>query len=96
MQPLAGVRVLAVEQYGAGPFGTMYLANQGAEVIKIENRAAGGDPAVKAPISVSTVAVKNWCPGSSWDLLHCHQIASWQTLRHRAPVSSDARRPRAG
>ena len=33
MQPLTGVRVLAVEQYGAGPFGTMYLANQGAEVL---------------------------------------------------------------
>ena len=43
MQPLTGVRVLAVEQYGAGPFGTMYLANQGAEVIKIENPCDGGD-----------------------------------------------------
>lgn len=43
MQPLTGVRVLAVEQYGAGPFGTMYLANQGAEVIKIENPKDGGD-----------------------------------------------------
>ena len=43
MQPLTGVRVLAVEQYGAGPFGTMYLANQGAEVIKIENPQDGGD-----------------------------------------------------
>jgi succinate---hydroxymethylglutarate CoA-transferase len=42
-QPLEGVRVLAVEQYGAGPFGTMYLANQGAEVIKIENPKDGGD-----------------------------------------------------
>jgi succinate--hydroxymethylglutarate CoA-transferase len=40
--PLAGVRVLAVEQYGAGPFGTMFLADQGAEVVKIEN-PAGGD-----------------------------------------------------
>ena len=40
--PLAGVRVLAVEQYGAGPFGTMFLADQGAEVIKIEN-PEGGD-----------------------------------------------------
>lgn len=40
--PLAGVRVLAVEQYGAGPFGTMFLADQGAEVIKIEN-PVGGD-----------------------------------------------------
>ena len=43
MQPLTGVRVLAVEQYGAGPFGSMYLANQGAEVIKIENPSDGGD-----------------------------------------------------
>jgi len=40
--PLAGVRVLAVEQYGAGPFGTMFLADQGAEVIKIEP-PGGGD-----------------------------------------------------
>jgi len=35
--------VLAVEQYGAGPFGTLFLADQGAEVIKIENPNAGGD-----------------------------------------------------
>jgi succinate--hydroxymethylglutarate CoA-transferase len=41
--PLDGVRVLAVEQYGAGPFGTMFLADQGAEVIKIENPNTGGD-----------------------------------------------------
>ena len=45
MQPLAGVRILTVEQYGAGPFCTLYLANQGAEVIKIENPADGGDMA---------------------------------------------------
>ncbi len=43
MLPLAGVRILAVEQYGAGPFGTMFLADQGAEVIKIENPNDGGD-----------------------------------------------------
>ena len=41
--PLAGVRVIAVEQYGAGPWGTLYLADLGAEVIKVENLAEGGD-----------------------------------------------------
>lgn len=41
--PLKGVRIVTVEQYGAGPFGSMYLADLGAEVIKIENPAAGGD-----------------------------------------------------
>ncbi len=40
---LHGVRVLAVEQYGAGPFGTQHLADLGAEVIKVENRKTGGD-----------------------------------------------------
>ncbi len=40
--PLAGVRVISVEQYGAGPFGSMYLADLGADVVKIEN-PQGGD-----------------------------------------------------
>ena len=33
MLPLEGVRVLSVEQYGAGPWGTQYLADLGAEVM---------------------------------------------------------------
>jgi crotonobetainyl-CoA:carnitine CoA-transferase CaiB-like acyl-CoA transferase len=41
MLPLAGVRILAVEVYGAGPFGSTHLADLGAEVIKIEPREGG-------------------------------------------------------
>ncbi len=43
MRPLEDVRILAVEQYGAGPFGTLHLADMGADVIKIEDPRAGGD-----------------------------------------------------
>ncbi len=42
-QPLSGVRIVAVEQYGAGPYGTQLLSELGAEVIKIEAESMGGD-----------------------------------------------------
>ena len=41
--PLAGIRIVAVEQYGAGPFATLYLADMGADVVKIEDPGVGGD-----------------------------------------------------
>jgi crotonobetainyl-CoA:carnitine CoA-transferase CaiB-like acyl-CoA transferase len=43
MKPLADLRIIAVEQYGAGPFGSVHLADLGADVIKIEDPAGGGD-----------------------------------------------------
>ena len=41
--PLAGIRILSLEQFGAGAFGTSHLADLGAEIIKIEDPHAGGD-----------------------------------------------------
>ncbi len=43
MKPLEGVRVLTIEQFGAGPYGSLFLSDLGAEVIKIENAATKGD-----------------------------------------------------
>jgi crotonobetainyl-CoA:carnitine CoA-transferase CaiB-like acyl-CoA transferase len=42
---LQGLRIVSVSQFGAGPFGTQLLADLGAEVIKIEDPAVGGDVA---------------------------------------------------
>ena len=47
MKPLTGVRIVSIEQFGAAPDGSMFLADLGAEVIKVENVANGGDPARK-------------------------------------------------
>lgn len=43
MKPLQDVRIVALEQYGAGPFGSLHLADLGADVIKIEDPDVGGD-----------------------------------------------------
>ena len=47
--PLDSVRVIAFEQYGAGPWGTMHLADLGAEIIKVEDPESGGDVARYVP-----------------------------------------------
>ena len=47
--PLAGTRILSLEQYGAGPYGTMFLAQLGAEVIKIEPPKGGDSSRATGP-----------------------------------------------
>lgn len=41
--PLSGLRVISIEQYGAAPYGSLFLAQMGAEVIKVEPADSGGD-----------------------------------------------------
>lgn len=43
MLPLQDIRIISLEQYGAGPYGSLHLADLGAEVIKIEDPSTGGE-----------------------------------------------------
>ncbi|MBI3965717.1 MAG: CoA transferase [Chloroflexi bacterium] len=49
-RPLEGVRIVAVEQFLAGPYGSMILADFGAEVIKIEPPKTGEGGRSLAPV----------------------------------------------
>ncbi len=41
--PLEDIRIVSVEQFGAGPWGTLQLADLGAEIVKIEDPGSKGD-----------------------------------------------------
>jgi crotonobetainyl-CoA:carnitine CoA-transferase CaiB-like acyl-CoA transferase len=49
MTGLSDIRVVAIEQYGAGPFGSLHLAELGADVIKVEDARLGGDIGRQVP-----------------------------------------------
>ena len=52
--PLGGVRVLDLSAYIAGPYGCTLLADQGADVIKIE--PPGGDNLRQYPSTLASAA----------------------------------------
>jgi CoA:oxalate CoA-transferase len=56
-RPLDGIRVIGLEQYMAGPYCTMLLADAGAEVIKIE-RPKYGDPRRSMPPFIEKDGIK--------------------------------------
>jgi formyl-CoA transferase len=50
MKPLEGIRVLAVENFIAGPFASMWLADWGAEVVKVEEPGKGDHSRSTSPL----------------------------------------------
>lgn len=47
--PLEGIRILGFSQFGAGPYGSLQMADLGAEIIKIEDPTTEGDVARRVP-----------------------------------------------
>ena len=71
MQPLSGIRVLAVTVYLAGPFASMSLARLGAEVIKVEIPGRGDPVQGQWPVRwtggdarPSVIRTRTYPPGS--------------------------------
>ena len=91
--PLAGVRVIAVEQFGAGPFGTRYLSDLGADVIKVENPVTGDEEEIylEKPTGFTwqrgelgmTTAMRLAVAGLAFD--HTGQYAEYAEFAYQGP-----------
>jgi crotonobetainyl-CoA:carnitine CoA-transferase CaiB-like acyl-CoA transferase len=69
--PLSGIRIIDLSQIVSGPMAAAMLADQGAEVIKVES--PGGDPVrglgpAKGDLSAMFIAVNRGKQGLSIDL----------------------------
>ncbi len=87
--PSRDLRVLAIEQFGAGPWGTLQLADLGADVIKVEDPSSRGDVgSLRATLQ----------RGRELDLLRVLQPQQAQHLARPAKsrVACGARGPRRG
>ncbi|MEI6485801.1 MAG: CoA transferase [Sphingomonadales bacterium] len=94
--PLAGIRILDLSQIVSGPMACQLLADQGAEVIKIES--PGGDPVRtlgprKADLSSMFIAVNRGKQGLCLDLKAAEGIAVLERLVTTADVLVENFRP---
>ena len=86
--PLAGVRILDLSRLLPGPLGAQYLADLGADVIKIEDTLAGD----YAPPSLRAVCNRNK-RGLRLDLKHPEGQAALAALARDADVVMESFRP---
>ena len=79
--PLAGLRVIDFGQYVAGPGAAMILADQGADVVRIE--PPGGPQCNPRPMPFTTEASAAWCWTSKREKVS-RPLSRWSTV----PMSS--------
>jgi crotonobetainyl-CoA:carnitine CoA-transferase CaiB-like acyl-CoA transferase len=98
--PLHDIRVISIEQFGAGPWGTLQLADLGAEVIKIEDPASRGDvsryvpPFQEGEDSLFFESVNRNKKSISLDLRHpCGRGVLEDLVRHSDVLYSNLRGP---
>ena len=89
--PLAGLRILALTQLGAGPYAMQVLGDLGAEIVKIEDPTTGGDEARAVPPAIDGDSLyyqsfNRNTHGLTLDLRH----AAGQALFRRLAAVADA------
>ena len=94
--PLAGIRVLDLSQIVSGPMAAVMLADQGADVIKVEGPA--GDPVrtfgpAKGPMSATCITVNRGKRGLGLDLKRPEAAPVFEALIARADVLIENFRP---
>lgn len=101
--PLQGIRVLAVEGFIAGPYATMWLADMGAEVIKVEPPGTGEPARSLPPIRGEGEAARSFAlmranrnkKSLALDLKTPEGLAVLEALVNRSDVLVDNLRPGA-
>jgi crotonobetainyl-CoA:carnitine CoA-transferase CaiB-like acyl-CoA transferase len=91
-QPLTGLRIVTLEEYGVGPFATQLFADLGADVIKIENPERGGDSSRYIPphqIGSDSLYFESLNRGKRSVVLDLKSAAGQQAF-HQLVASADA------
>lgn len=79
-RPLSGIRVLAIENFVAAPFASMWLADAGAEVVKIETREGGDHARATSPVKPGVDGKPNG-------------LSFFRTNRNKKSVTLDLKHP---
>ena len=97
-QPLHGVRVLDFTRVLAGPYGSMHLADLGADVVKVEHPSGGDDtrsygPPFQAGVSTYFLSVNRGKRSVTLDLKNPDDRATARALALQADVVFENFRP---